>query len=460
MVTQMTRGEYEEKYGKKPNVPTQAISTSSKNIQSQPKQNKGFLEKASDIANIASFGVGRKTGEAIGTAAGALYTKGKDLLRGTNNYANYDITAPSPVQVGADVAAGALNIAGLKGLSPSGSLLKQSAKEFALDAGAGAATEIAQKGKDATAGGVAKQAALWGGVGAALPGAIKVGGSAINALKPSVRAAKNSAKAVEEVTEKIMPKPTAKEARLATSQGRFMEGKKPTLFRSGTEDKILPTQKVKSASQIIVDRIPGAQKMSPTELYRSVEGEIGKSAKQLKPKLQAVPLREETLTKINNSWNDIKKSQIELADATQEANVLKLQKQFESRLQKSKSNNYDDLWETRIEYDKSIPDNVKKANALSPENLQMKKDMWLQNRQILSDAIEDVAPGLDDVTRKSFSDMSNLYEAKNNILSKAKVNKEQASKIKQFMEKNPAITTALKGAGIYAVLKELGIPLP
>lgn len=117
-----------------------------------------------------------------------------------------------------------------------------------------------------------------------------------------------------------------------------------------------------------------------------------------------------------------------------------------------------DLWETRISYDDSIPANVKNANSMSPESLQNKKANWLQNRAILNNAINDVQNGMGETSRKAFSDMSNMYDAKQNLLSKAKLEVEgKPSKVKQFIEKHPTATKVIKyTAGGELIKKGLG----
>lgn len=262
------------------------------------------------------------------------------------------------------------------------------------------------------------------------------------------------AKAGEKVLEMISPKPTVGQARLAQSQGRLVEGKPATFFKRGTEGSILPTKKTLSARDLIIEKIPNAAKMQPTELYKAVDTEITTTAQKLKPQMQATPIKPETIQAINDDWTKLKKLQVEVADATEEANVIKLQQQFEARLMKSGNTSYDDLWETRKAYDDSIPDNVKRANEISSESLQNKKEIWLQNRGILNKAMDDVAGN-------AFKEMSNLYEARTGLMSKAKVDKAQMSKLREFAKKHPEITTLLKGIiGIKAFESLTGVDLP
>lgn len=267
------------------------------------------------------------------------------------------------------------------------------------------------------------------------------------------REAKATADATGKITEMISPKATAKEAKLAQTQGRLVPSKEPTLFRAGTEGTITPSKKTLSASETIQKNIPNASEMKPTELYSAVDKNISDTATKLRPQMEATPIKPETIDKINSDWEALKKSQMAEAPATEEANVAKRQAKFESLLRKSGSGTHADLWDTAIAYDNSIPDAVKKANLYSSESLQLQKDEWLQNRQILSDAM-----GKSNIPE--FKQMSDMYEAKNGLLSKAKVNEAQMSKINQFLKDNPKVSAALGGATIYEVAKHLGIPLP
>lgn len=50
--------------------------------------------------------------------------------------------------------------------------------------------------------------------------------------------------------------------------------------------------------------------------------------------------------------------------------------------------------------------------------------MWLENRSILSSTINDTATGLGDESKIPFSQMSDMYDAKENIAAKAKIDLE------------------------------------
>lgn len=276
---------------------------------------------------------------------------------------------------------------------------------------------------------------------------IAKGKSAYEGFQAS-REAKATADATDKITEMISPKATAKEAKLAQAQGRFVEGKPETFFKSSTPPKILPSKKTLSATDTIIKNIPEAPKMSPSQLYKAVDENITKTATDLRPEMAKTPIKPETVDKINNDWEALKKTQLSDAPATEEPNVIKRQGKFESLLRKSGSGTHADLWDTRIAYDDSIPEGVKKATSLSPESQQIQKEEWLQNRAILNDAINDSAHGMGKTSQNAFGKMSDMYEAKNGLLSQTKLDTGVTpSKLSQAYNSKPA-KIIKKGLGL------------
>ncbi len=291
-------------------------------------------------------------------------------------------------------------------------------------------------------------------------------------------AAGDAAKAGElsKIQDMIQPKATTKEVRLAQTEGRLVKGQEPTLFKSGTADEILPSDKTVKASQTIQQQIPGASAMNETELHNALDSKITDTAQALKPEMQNVPIDQKATGKVFDQWNALKDSQAKEPDfLDHETGNKALQNQFETRLKalqwdiqdpvtgKMKAptpKTLDDFWEARKSYDDSVPDNVKKANSMSDSKLQYRKQMWLDNRKILTDAINDAETGLGDTSKKAFSDMHDMYNAKEGLLSKAKLEKVgQPSKLDQVVtkiKKHPVVTTAATlGAG-YELAKKLG----
>lgn len=146
---------------------------------------KTFGEKLSNT--IQDIFPGKKVGEAIGTLVGYATSKNKEF---------YDTTAPKPLEVVGDVAAGAAQIAGLK-VPISGSVAKTATQVGGLSAVSGAGKSLSDGNTIKTA---AKDAFLSGLTGAAvggIAGAVSKGVSKItknapealynNALKVSKR---------------------------------------------------------------------------------------------------------------------------------------------------------------------------------------------------------------------------------------------------------------------------------
>ncbi len=161
--------------------------------------------------------------------------------------------------------------------------------------------------------------------------------------------------------------------------------------------------------------------------------------------MQATPIQEETVQKITDDWSALKTAQKADAYLPDNVNVDKLQADFEQRLQKSANENMNDLWDTRKAYDASVPSNVKSATDMSSDALQAKKQIWIQNRQILSDAINDTQNGMGATSQDAFKEMNSMYDAQKGILSKAKVVSGKApsklSTIKSAIKEHPVIST-------------------
>lgn len=278
------------------------------------------------------------------------------------------------------------------------------------------------------------------------PGALKTLDDKVGKINKGASSVNKVQKELDTISEKISPKPTAKEAKLAQSQGRLVKGKEPTLFKSGTPDEVIPTKDMQRATGTIQREIPGAAKMDDASLTDAIKTKVEEKAQALQPELQAVKINPATIEKINTDWEKLKQTQLKNADASEEANVAKRQAQFQEKLMKSGSGTLDDLWTTAKDYDASVPDAVKKANSMSSESLLNKKEEWLQNRAILKDAINDSKNGLGKTSQTAFSDMTDLYHAKEGLISKAKIETTaKPSKIKNFIKKNPYISGAIGG---------------
>lgn len=269
-------------------------------------------------------------------------------------------------------------------------------------------------------------------------------------------------KAVDTLTSTLMPKPNAKEVKLALKEGRIQPGRDPSLLRGGTPDEIMPSENTKKSASTIRQYIQGAEKLKAPELHTKVGEQVKVMGTSLRPVMDATPITPKTVSKITKDWEVLKAKQLSDPYTPATANVKKLQADFENNfLRKSKSGNFGDLWDTRIAYDASVPANVKNATSLSSDTLQTQKELWLQNRRVLNDAINDAKTGLGEVSSKTFEEMNDLYNAQKGIESSYKpVTESVPSKIKDFAKEHPFITGgALYGAN-EASKKTTGVGIP
>lgn len=178
-----------------PNNPSSTASTNP--VQTPTAPQKDFLQKAGDVVN--SIFPGKEVGQAIGTLGGLGYEKLKGLFGGQDNSASYDLSAPSPLQVGGDIAQGALMVGtgqpeGVTGLSAFGkslpvlqgaeSALGRIGQAGLIGAGFGA-TNALKEGKT-NVGDIANQTALGGATGGALGGVGELLSKASEVLPKSI----------------------------------------------------------------------------------------------------------------------------------------------------------------------------------------------------------------------------------------------------------------------------------
>jgi len=129
------------------------------------KQSRDFLQKTGDVVN--SIFPGKQVGESIGTLAGLGIEKAKGLLGGQDNSETFDLSSPSIMQVAGDIGAGALTVAGFKGVGAGGTIAKRLATNTAMGAGFGGTQSIA-RGESAE--NVIKSTAIGAGTGLAIGG--------------------------------------------------------------------------------------------------------------------------------------------------------------------------------------------------------------------------------------------------------------------------------------------------
>ena len=246
---------------------------------------------------------------------------------------------------------------------------------------------------------------------------------------PSILRGGADAKRLATIEEVIAPKLTAVEQRSIVSQNRATRGKESILWGK-QQDIIEQTREIKEATKIIDNRIKNANKLDDLSMKKAIDGEITKTAKNLKPQMQAIQVNTVQVRKLENSWESLKTLQADSPEFANFPGSSKVQQQFGNYLDdlkrpvrdttgKFRQKSLDDFWEARKNYDDSISENVKRATDMSPPFLQLQKEMWLQNRALFNDVINDISTGLGRKSQNAFREMSRLYLASGNITKKA-----------------------------------------
>lgn len=262
-----------------------------------------------------------------------------------------------------------------------------------------------------------------------------IGGAILGSATDAAFGARPATPEDQKIQQIIAPKLDKKETQAAYDEGRVITGKKD-LFGKKAPDVVLPSKDTIRATATIQKNIPGASKMNDVQLYSALDKKTDDMAKSLQGDMKKVEVKMSTLSDIRDSWATLKSSQLkddEFADF--KAGNTQFQKNFETRLnalnrditdssgkfKTPSKQTFDNLWDARKSFDDSVPDRVKNATDASPANLQYRKKMWLDDRAVLNNAINDTESGLGATSKKAFSEMSDMYEAKNNIIQNAKI---------------------------------------
>lgn len=181
------------------------------------KSKRDFLQKTGDVVN--KIFPGKQVGESIGTLAGLGITKAKEALGAVpqGSTAQYDISAPKPLQVAGDVGQGVLAVGtgmpeagatstlgkGLlgsaKGIFTGATPLKRILSNIALGSGFGL-TEAMSEGKKGA------EAAKMTGIGALTGGLLSSGGESLKAISNYLPKRMIPMKVNDKTTETILSK--------------------------------------------------------------------------------------------------------------------------------------------------------------------------------------------------------------------------------------------------------------
>ena len=265
------------------------------------------------------------------------------------------------------------------------------------------------------------------------------------------------------VEEIIAPAINARETRKIISERRIVRGKKRRLL-GDRPDVVEQSGSIKDAAKTIERRIPDAKKLDDIQLSNQLDTEISSISEELRPQMQAVNLQKSQVDKMNDAWQNLKVKQAKEPEFAAFPGAKRVQKNFEGFLDdlskpvrdpvtgKFRLRTLNDNWDIAKEYDNSITEAVKKADIQSAPSTQLQKEMWLDNRSIFRDILKDSSEGLGDTAKRAFSDMSDFYLARNNIISKAKINlKGEPSVVKRLL-KNQILRYGVAGIGIGSII--------
>lgn len=282
------------------------------------------------------------------------------------------------------------------------------------------------------------------------------------------RAVLPTEKETARISEIIGPKLTSREVQKAVAEGRVARGKRvlPSVFGK-KPDVVTQSRQIQQATDTIQRRIPGAAKLDDLQLDKRLQGEITSTAQGLESQLKAVPAPAQIVQKAGSTWKRLKRTQAREPEFEAFAGAKRAQKNFEVFLDEASKpiqgakgrfrfKNLDDLWKIRIKYDKSISPAVKKADDRSTPSTILQKEMWLSNRAILNDLINQTARRLDVNSRKSFSELSDLYAARTNIASKVKIEKAKPG----FFTKNKLLALGALFVGGNVIERTTGVNIP
>jgi len=234
------------------------------------------------------------------------------------------------------------------------------------------------------------------------------------------------------IAERISPEVTRKEGRKIIKEGRAEKGKESFLFGK-RPDKVIPTQTVSESAKLIEKQIPGASVMDDFQLTNAIDNLTTSKATALRAVFKEVPVTPKEIKQIRKEWDILKKQQLKNPDYAAELTTVKsTQRKFDDVVEKIKQavkdtggkfrkKNLDDIWEVRKQYDDSVSPNVKNASYLSTPSQQTQKELWLENRRILNELLEQMSKGLDEESATAFREMQLLYEARNNLINKTRI---------------------------------------
>ena len=244
----------------------------------------------------------------------------------------------------------------------------------------------------------------------------------------------------------LSPKLTTKEKGRAISEGRVTAGKSVP-FLGKFADQIDAPDNIKRLVDIIETDLKIKADDTVFTIRPKLAAAVADLSEELKPKLSAIELKKDLITDLKKRSAAFAKEQAEDPEFLAFAGSSKAQKNFLNFVEElgKEGKTYQDVWDARKAYDKTVSKSVKEAiDGQSAPSTVLQRDIWLQNRSLLNNAIEELGDGVGRDVRNSFEKMKYYYEGLQNIERKADVDQKGSFVI----NKSDIITGAATTAGL------------
>ncbi len=228
---------------------------------------------------------------------------------------------------------------------------------------------------------------------------------------------KDTSKKATKVTELIAEPETKRNIQTALRQDRLSQStawKVKTFLFWDKKGNIVPTAKLQKAQNVIMREVAKPAD-NVSWLYKQVDELVTTKSKNIEPILSSIEVPKSTIK--NTKVLDVKRYIKELSTneeftSSQVKDLNKLYTNF------SQSKNLNNMWKSRIEWDKSFSQAVKSVDPSNPSISPATRkayELWKSGRNAMNDIIEDIAKSKWSNVKSVWDEMSSLYEALRNM---------------------------------------------
>jgi len=230
---------------------------------------------------------------------------------------------------------------------------------------------------------------------------------------------------------------------------------------TGDEIRVIPSNESLRLQSTVARVVPDIDVENVAKATTQIKAGIKNISEEFAEDLSQITVDKTKLAPIKESIENVRTLAKESPDfiAIGESGVNKVQNQFMKiidDLDAKEDANLNDLWDARKNYDSKIPKAVKEANSNSNPINQEKQKLWLENRSMINDLMEEeakrVAADAPDVAQ-AFTDLKDLINARDKIASRARDLKETPGLLSIETLKSAGIT----GAGGAVLWNLLGL---